>query len=577
MNSRVRGRELLCLWGAVLAVDLAAPVGAVHAQISVPLNQLPRPRDEPLPEPPPVVPKPKIELPPPPAPGAPALSGGIRVTVRAFRFVGNTVIPEAELQEIAAPYVGRSIGNAELEELRLAITRRYVEAGYVNSGAIVPDQDVSDGVITIQIVEGRLSEIIIGGPNRFAADYLRDRIALGAGPPLNVNELQERMQIMLQDPQIERMSAELAPGVERGDAVLRVDVAEAKRFLAGITIDNNRSPVVGENQAELFFGARNLLGRGDTWFLRTAFTEGLQDYSGGFTLPLTARGLLFFLRGTHTNSKVVEEPLAQLDLRSESESVEAGLSYPLLETVRGSLVASVQYAYRTTQNTFLGLPSPFIPGAPDGRNSISVVRVGLDGVARAPAEVVAGRVLVSRGIEAFGSTVNGDPLIPDTRFTAVLGQLQWVRQVVPRVGQIVLRGDVQLANEPLLSPERYSLGGLDSVRGYRKDLYVRDNGWFASLEYRHLVGHLPVRPNPAPGEGAFRLVAFADGGQAWDKNAPPNVPKTLSSIGAGARWEIATGVEAQIFYGYALNDVQTPTTTLSDNGWYFRLVASYPF
>src|SRR5262245_31999947 len=213
--------------GAVALLALTAPSPAQVTIPSIPLDQLPRPSDQPLPAPPPIVPKPPIVLPPAPAPDAPALSRGVRVLAKGFRFVGNTIIPEEELQAIAAPYVGRELGNAELEELRLALTRRYVEAGYVNSGAVVPDQDVSDGVITFRIVEGRLSEIVVGGANGFRAPYLQDRLALGAGPPLNVNEMQERMQLMLQDPQIANMSAELAPGVERGDAVLRVDVTEA--------------------------------------------------------------------------------------------------------------------------------------------------------------------------------------------------------------------------------------------------------------------------------------------------------------------------------------------------------------
>ena len=60
------------------------------------------------------------------------------VVAKAFRFVGNTAIPTAELEAIAKPFLDRPIGNPELEELRLLLSRRYVEAGYVNSGATPP-------------------------------------------------------------------------------------------------------------------------------------------------------------------------------------------------------------------------------------------------------------------------------------------------------------------------------------------------------------------------------------------------------------------------------------------------------
>lgn len=555
----------------------AASSAPAHAQISVPVDQLPRPSDQPLPAAPPIPPRPEIVLPPLPAPEGPALSRGMTVVAKQFRFVGNTAISTADLESIAKPFLDRPIGNAQLEELRLLVTRRYVEAGYVNSGAVIPDQDVSDGVVTLRIVEGRLSEIVIGGPNKFDPEYLRDRVALGAGPPLNVNDLQERMQIMLQDPMIERMSGELAPGVERGDAVLRVDVAEAKRFVGGITLSNDRSPVVGENQAELFVAARNLLGRGDTFGLRGAFTEGLDDYSAYFSIPVSARGTLFTLRGTKTYSRVVEAPLDQLDISSRGASVDAILSHPLYETVRETLTGSVTLTRRSIQNYFLGQPSPFIPGVPDGKFVISAVRLGLEGVARTEEQVVSGRLLYSHGVDAFGSTVSDAEEIPDSKFNVFLGQFQWVRLVAGRAGQVVLRGDVQLTGDPLLGPERYSLGGMNSVRGYRTDLLVKDSGWFASLEYRHLVAHLPVRPAAGAGEGAIRLAAFFDYGQAWDKENPPNALKSIWSVGPGVRWELMPGLNFEFYYGIALRDVTTPTTTLSDKGIHLRLGFVQPF
>lgn len=560
------------------AVALFATGTEALAQASVPLNQLPRPRDEPLPELPAPLPKPEIVVPPTPRPAEPpALSRGVTVVPRAFRFEGNTVISDSELQEIAAPYLGREIDSSALEELRIAITRRYVEAGYVNSGAVIPDQDVADGVITLRVVEGRLSEIIVGGAHGFRPDWLRDRIALGAGPPLNVNQLQERMQVMLQDPQIERMEAQLAPGVERGDAVLRVDVVEAKRYIVGLGASNNRSPSVGANEAEGFFSVRNLFGRGETFTIRGAFTEGVDDFYGVFVTPLNARGTLLALRYINTRSSIVERPLDQLDISARSQSYEAAVTHPLVETPYGVLNAGATLANRTTANYFLGQPSQFIPGAPDGRTTVSVLRLGLEGVARSTEQVFAGRVQVSNGLSAFGATDVSDPDVPDSLFTALLAQAQWVRVVIPGTSQLVVRADTQLTDRPLLGSEKYSLGGLDSVRGYRKDALVRDQGWFGSIEYRHLVGRLALRAQAAPGEGAVRLAAFFDTGQAWNKDPPFASKSTLSAVGAGMRWELTPNVEFQIYYGYALNDLVTPTKTLADKGVLFRLTAVHPF
>ncbi len=548
----------------------------VPPAIAPPLDQLKRPSDLPLPEPPPVPKAPGITVPAPlTLPEAPALSQGARVYVRAFRFAGNTVVPEDELQAIAAPFLGRELGNAELEDLRLRLTRRYVEAGYINSGAVIPDQDVTGGIITFEIIEGRLSEIVVGGDNRFREGYLRDRLALGAEPVLNVNLLQERMQLLLQDPQIERIAAELAPGTQRGEAVLRADMTGAPPFIAGLTLSNDRSPIVGANQAELMFGTRNLLGLGEALTLRSAFTSGVEDYFAGFAIPLNASGTLLQARYQRTHSQVVEAPFDQLDISARSNSFELVLSHPLIEHPQRWLVGSTVLAKRSTQNYFLGQPSPFIPGAPDGRIDTSVMRLGLDSVDRSIEHVVSARALLSVGIDAFGATVGDD--FPDSRFTVFLAQFQWLQRAFSADGQLVLRAEAQIADDELPSMEKYSLGGMDSVRGYRKDQFVRDNGWFASIEYRHLISRLALREGAGAGEGAVRVALFADAGQARDHDGPPTKPKYLASVGPGLRWEAVPGFEAVVYWGLALTNVVTLTQTSQDRGWHVRVGYNRPF
>ena len=262
-----------------------------------------------------------------------------------------------------------------------------------------------------------------------------------------------------------------------------------------------------------------MFGFGESLALRAGKTEGLDDYSAVFALPLSARGTLLTVRYDHTKSKVVEAPLDQLDIGAKSTAWDVTVSHPLYERLNRVITGTVTLARRHTYSTFLGDASPFIPGAPDGRTVISVARFGLDGVERTQTDVVAGRMLVSRGVEALNATIVDDRDLPDSRFTALLGQFQWVRLLSP-AGQLILRADGQWSSEPLLGSEKYSIGGLDSVRAYRRDYAIRDKGWFTSLEYRHLIANLPVRANPAPNEGAVRLAAFVDYAQAWDINGP---------------------------------------------------------
>ena len=226
---------------AFFALALVAAISAARAQ-TPPLGGLEqsRPGDErrPLPEldrPPPEL---EFILPPilPPPEKAP-LSLGPRFVLRAVTFDGNTVFTDEELTAVAAPFLEQPVATEHLEDLRRRLTLHYIEAGYINSGAVLPDQSVVEGRVTYRIVEGGLSDIVIVGNERLSSSYVRDRVARDAGPPLNVNLLERRLRILLDDPLIERVDAELGPGIEPGEGELTVRVQETSPFQVNLSIE----------------------------------------------------------------------------------------------------------------------------------------------------------------------------------------------------------------------------------------------------------------------------------------------------------------------------------------------------
>jgi hemolysin activation/secretion protein len=93
------------------------------------------------------------------------------------------VFSQEDLGKVTAPHVHRELTTEDLEALWLVLTRLYINAGYITSGAVIPDQTVRDGVITIQIIEGELSAIEITGNRWFRTNYLPQRVALDLEPP----------------------------------------------------------------------------------------------------------------------------------------------------------------------------------------------------------------------------------------------------------------------------------------------------------------------------------------------------------------------------------------------------------
>ncbi len=499
----------------------------------------------------------------------PGLPAQLRVFVRQVRVTGSTVFDEEQLREVTAPFENRELTSDDLDELRHRLSLLYVNAGYINSGAVIPDQDVKDGVITMQIVEGRLSEIRVSGANRFVPSFIADRVELGAGPPLSVRELQETIQLLLQNPQIERVNAELAPGAQRGEAVLRMDVAEARRYTAGFSVANNRSPSVGQTRFELAGGARNLFGRGDSLAVRFGYTDGLSDSGFTFTMPITRYDTTFTLRNDRIKSRVIEPPFNIINVRSESESTELTLAHPIYRTLRSTLTLGGSLYYRSNATSLLGVPFSFTPGLADGKANVAAARIFGDWLDRTQESVFAARLTYTGGLRT-GPGTNSTLNTPDSQYSAVLGQSQWARRLAEDGRQIVLRADFQSASGELLPSEKFAIGGSETVRGYRENQIVRDNGWVASAEYRHPIGRARVE-GLSEGENAGLITGavFLDMGRAWDHFGSDG-RRFIWSYGPGIRWDITEGVFAQAYWGFRQKSVVLPNNNIQDHGIHFR-------
>jgi len=558
---------LRALAGLCLLAAWAAKVA--WAQAPIPPSTLPGEKPLPAPEfrqPAP----PTLQLPPIAPPEAGQVPFLPRVVVRKFRITGNTVFSEAELAKVAAPFENREITSTELEELRRQLTLYYVSRGYVNSGAVIPDQRIVDGVIEIRIIEGRLSAINITGTQHFRPEYFSDRIALRAGPPLNLVNLEQGLQIMLRDPLVASINAELAPGERPGEAVLNARVAEAPRASFGIALDNRISPSLGEAQVTLFGELRNLSGWGDVLSGSFGFAQGLPyDVNLRYRTPLSRRDTAAAVYYNKAKSKVVQEPFDVLDITTEIETVGAQLSHPIYFTPNRSLELSAALEHRQSQTNLLGEPFSFSPGVDNGKSTVSVLRLVQDFVDRGRDQVLAARSTFSIGLDAFGSTVHDDA--PDSRFVAWLGQVQWVRRLTERGDQLLLRANGQWTNDSLLPMEQFSVGGLDSVRGYRTNQIVRDRGYTASAEYRR-----PLFRDPQ-GWQNLQLALFVDTGGAKNRVGPDPEPSRLTGIGAGLVWNPSKRFSAELYFASARSHLpDQPGHSLQDDGVYFRFIA-YPF
>ncbi|MEH2458801.1 ShlB/FhaC/HecB family hemolysin secretion/activation protein [Nostoc sp.] len=545
------------------------------------LPQLPPPQDvqPPSPRTPPTPPSPPPQLPPPSEllqPDRPLLTPDEPLpttlqifTVKQFEVIGSTVFSSEKLNQVLAEFINKPITFAQLIEARSKITQLYINAGYVTSAAYIPEQTLTSGVVRIQVIEGELEDIQITGTRRLNPNYIRSRIALGASTPLNQKRLLESLQILQLNPLIQNLSAELSAGSRKGANLLAIKVTEADSFNIQPVLDNGGSPSVGSFRRQLQINEANLLGFGDSISLAYSNTDGSNTIDASYSLPLNPRnGTLTFSYG-NTSADVIERPFNKLDIESASQYYELTFRQPLVQTPNQEFALGITASRRETdissslleENQFpLSLLSP---GADEeGRTRVSALRFFQQWTSRNSQEVIAARSEFSLGIGAFNATIN--ETAPDSRFFAWRGQAQWVRLLAPDT-LLLIRGDMQLASRTLLTSEQFGLGGINSVRGYRQDLLLADNGAFASVELRQPIARV------SQWNGLLQVTPFVDVGTAWNNSSSrdENNTNTLASVGLGLHWSQSNNFTAGVEWGIPLVSVDTQRNTWQENGLYF--------
>lgn len=499
------------------------------------------------------------------------IAGRAGLYVSAIEIQGDILMGAAARAELTARYSGRTLHSSELLALRDEITERYVSVGYVTSGAVI--RSLEGGVLTLEVVPGRLSAIQVESTGRFRPGFLERYLdAFGDSTlPVNVFELERRLQIFQQDPHVASVEAQLVPGTRPGESILRVRPRETRPWLVRVETSNHQSPAIGEWNGLITVDALNLSGRADDAHLGLRASEGLTEINAAYTFPLNARDTRLALFASGTDSEVVTAPFDDLDIDARTRSYGLLLSHPWQRTpVRASRL-SLGIEWRESETFLLGSGFSFVEGPEEGLARVAVARGGWEWLHRGPVNVLAGRAEVSVGLDAFGATTaSGD--VPDGEFEKLLMQFQWARRLDAFASQLVLRADAQLTEDPLFGMEQLALGGRWTVRGYRENTVIRDNALVASLEWR-----IPVLRD-VRGTSRLELRPFIDGSRSWNVDRSETGPRTLASAGLGLLWQQpGLGLQAEIYWGEALNDVDYPGEySVQDDGVHARLTWSGP-
>ncbi len=477
------------------------------------------------------------------------------------RFVYQTPVLASEIEEILQPRTQKSLTSTEILETKEDINQLFVSHGYVNSGVLIPDQQINDGELALDFVPGKVTNIALQSELRDR--YIENRLDITE--PFNLFALQQSLKLLEQDPQVARIDAEVRPGMNPGEAAIDLVVETVSQLEVAVHAANDRSPSIGAENAEAAVTARNLTGWGETYRVSTSVTEGLDAQSAYFHLPLTARGASLELKYALSNSSVIEEPFDNLDVDSQTESSSLILTYPVYRALSTHIDAQLTLEVRRNETELLGQAFSFSEGAINGESKVAPIRLAISYLRQNMDDSLAARVSVSRGTSHFDASdatnqANGI-------FTSYLGQIQYSRRLTEQ-SHLTLKALSQYASDPLLTVEKFALGGLGSVRGYRQNQVVRDNAVLLSAEYHYRLD-LPI---------SLTLMTFAEWGKGENHDdATLTGSEDLGSIGVGAILLDWHGLTAELYLARAFDDFASREYDLTDDGIHFRLGYRYAF
>jgi hemolysin activation/secretion protein len=514
-GERRTGRSLAIRSARVLTSGSFLFAALVQAFAQSPPGQFEREfqrEPEPRKPPPPVVPAGADAV-------APAGADRVRFVLRAVRVDGATVYPESELRSAYASLLDKEISLAQLNDLAAALTRKYRNDGYVLSQVLVPAQDIREGAVRLQAVEGYVASVRIHGALLAPrADLEAYTEKIQRSRPLRAADL-ERCLLLLNDLGGVSGRATLARSIEPDASDLTLDVSQ-RGFGVSAGVNNRGSRSLGPWRADVSADVYALTGafdRANVRVIQTFPDDELTFASGYYERPIGTEGLKAILTGSGVDSKPGLEQ--NLNLPTTSRSWTATLGYPITRSRISNLSVRGTFSYYDGETDFNDVAL--------SRDRIRALRAG---VSYDAIDAWRGVNLVdlelSQGLKGLGASEFGDPLAsrpggrPD--FTKVALYTARLQSLAPR-WSVLGAVNAQYAFNKLLTPEEFAFGGELFGRAYDAAELLGDNGVALKAELRYSGVAAPLeympyvfyelgavyRREPGPGEKARESAADA--------------------------------------------------------------------
>ena len=502
------------------------------------------------------------------APPKPALPAGtkVNVTVKDFRFSGNTVFSSAELRGLVQEFIGKTLDFNGLNDAAGRVQRHYRERGYFLAVAYLPQQEIREGIVEIAVLEGRLGQINlqVDPKTKLKESFARGILAahLKPGDLITENSL-ERPLLLLRDLPNMEVTSELGPSkTQLGAADLTVKISEnTKNFDGYVDADNYGNRFSGANRIGINLNAGDLTGYGDLLSFRGFVTDEAMKFGRlSYVIPLGHYGTRIGASATGFQYTLGKAEFEGGNFNGEGQVYTLYALHPLLRTRNANVFIQGAAERKDLEDRLAGATVD---------STITNGKLGLVGDFRDR--------LMSGGLNSYSATVTSGKLelAPDLalafdqapgtgpqtngHFTKLNVEYRRLQRISDQFN-FLFAYTGQAANKNLSAAEKMALGGPTGVRAYPVGEAPGDVGQLGTLELRYLVPKLQVFG------GDLTLSTFVDHGQVLTlKNPPPGDPTSSQNKRSitGAGFGISLGREGNFLVRVDIAtplDDETPTS-----------------
>lgn len=469
-----------------------------------------------------------------------------------FRIEGNTLLKPDEIAAVLKPFTGKQRDYGDVRRAIEALGKSYRAAGFSVVWVVAPEQELDRGVVTLQVIEGRIGKVTIAG-NRFFDDAnIRASLpALKEGVSPRAGDISANAQLANDNP-AKQVDVVLRPGEKQGVVDATVDVIDVRPLKTFLTFDNTGNPQTGEFRLGVGVQHANLFNRDDVGTFNYVTSPGKENqvslYSGSYRMPLYSRGdsMDFIVANSDVSAGTAQTVAGPLTFSGKGAVY--GVRYNQLLERLGEYSHRIVYGldYRAYVNDCT-LGNFGAVGCGPAAVNITVMPISLaySGNWTKPGRISDFYVALSHNIPGAANGQQSD-------FTAARpspngGEGASSQYRILRFGASVVNAfesnwqvraafNAQYTPDALVFGEQFSIAGATAVRGFLEREIVRDTGYFGNFELYspNLTGIL------VPGKGNVRGLLFYDTGRATNNPlaGETSQPISIASVGAGVRWNI---------------------------------------